>query len=110
VGAGDAAAVLAEVEIGHRAGMRAELAHLAALHDESALAGGGGDGAGRAMRREMLEPLALLVGKLGRCSVAGDAQQATVVAAAHNPSPAGSPTSASTAPPCSDRQLVFRRR
>src|SRR5258708_3950747 len=83
VGAGDAAAVLAEVEIGHRAGMWAELAHLAALHDEGALAGRGGDGAGRAMRREMLEPLASLAGKLGRRSVAGDAQQATVVAAAH---------------------------
>src|SRR4029450_7914933 len=72
VGAGDAAAVLAEVEVGHRALVRAEFLHLAALHHEGALARRSGDSRGRAMGGGMLEPLALLVGDLARRSVGWD--------------------------------------
>src|SRR5215468_3840927 len=51
VGAGDAAAVLAEVEVGHRAGMWPEFAHLAPLDDVGVLADRRGNCPGRAVLR-----------------------------------------------------------
>src|SRR5262245_24095840 len=51
VGAGDAAAVLAEVEVGHRAGVWPEFAHLAPLDDVGVLADRRGNCPGRSVLR-----------------------------------------------------------
>jgi hypothetical protein len=63
--------------------VRAELAHLAVLHDDGSLADRGGNGAGGAVRREMFDPFAFVVGEFGRRAVESYAQQAPVVAAAY---------------------------
>ncbi len=82
VGAGDAAAVLAEIEAGHRALMRPELADLAILGHEHRAAHAGGDRA-VAMGGKVLDPLSLLHQQLRRRAVERHAQYAAVVAATH---------------------------
>ena len=83
VGGRDAAAVLAEVEGGDGALVRPELARAPRLVDHQRhLADRRRDHAVVAVRGELVDPLALLVGDLGRAAVRCDAQQAAVVAAA----------------------------
>src|SRR6266404_612007 len=82
---GDPAAILAEVEIGHRARVRADLVNAVVLYDDRVLADRGSDGAICLMRDHSVDPFALEARELDRRAIGSDTQDTPVIAAAYEP-------------------------